>query len=81
MSGETDNADDDDALTFPLGANHRDELSTQSGRELSELTLERIMSGELSPADVSIRFKDEGVVNDSQKKGWFGKLWDKVSPF
>ena len=32
-------------------------------------------------ADVSIRFKDEGVVNDSQKKGWFGKLWDKVSPF
>ena len=32
-------------------------------------------------ADVSIRFKDEGVVNDSQKKGWSGKLWDKVSPF
>ena len=32
-------------------------------------------------ADVSIRFKDEGVVKDSQKKGWFGKLWDKVSPF
>ena len=32
-------------------------------------------------ADVSIRFKDEGVVNNSQKKGWFGKLWDKVSPF
>jgi len=32
-------------------------------------------------ADVSIRFKDEGVVNDSQKKGWFGKLWGKVSPF
>ena len=32
-------------------------------------------------ADVSIRFKDEGVVNNSQKKGWFGKLWEKVSPF
>jgi len=32
-------------------------------------------------ADVSIRFKDEGVVKNSQRKGWFGKLWDKVSPF
>ena len=32
-------------------------------------------------ADVSIRFKDEGVINNSQKKGWFGKLWEKVSPF
>ena len=32
-------------------------------------------------ADVSIALKDEGTVSDAQKKGWFSKLWGKVSPF
>jgi flagellar L-ring protein precursor FlgH len=32
-------------------------------------------------ADVSIALKDEGTVSDVQKKGWFSKLWGKVSPF
>lgn len=32
-------------------------------------------------ADVSIALKDEGAVSDAQKKGWFSKLWGKVSPF
>jgi len=32
-------------------------------------------------ADVSISLKDEGVVSDAQKKGWFSKVWTKVSPF
>ena len=32
-------------------------------------------------ADVSIALKDEGAVSDVQKKGWFSKLWGKVSPF
>ncbi len=32
-------------------------------------------------ADVSISLKDEGVVSDAQKKGWFSKIWTKVSPF
>ena len=32
-------------------------------------------------ADVSIALKDEGIVSDVQKKGWFSKLWGKISPF
>ena len=32
-------------------------------------------------ADVSIALKDEGAVSDVQKKGWFSKLWGKLSPF
>ena len=32
-------------------------------------------------ADASIRFLSKGGVTDSQKKGWFTKVWDKVTPF
>ncbi len=32
-------------------------------------------------ADVSIALKDEGSVSDVQKKGWFSKLWSKITPF
>ena len=32
-------------------------------------------------ADVSIGLKDEGAVSDSRKKGWFSKLWGKITPF
>jgi flagellar L-ring protein FlgH len=32
-------------------------------------------------ADASIRFVSKGVVTDSQRKGWFMRLWEKVTPF
>lgn len=32
-------------------------------------------------ADASIRYVSTGVVTDNQKRGWFKKVWDKVSPF
>jgi flagellar L-ring protein FlgH len=32
-------------------------------------------------ADATIRFVSKGAITDSQKKGWFSKIWDKVSPF
>jgi flagellar L-ring protein FlgH len=32
-------------------------------------------------ADSTIRFVAKGTLTDSQKKGWFTKIWDKVSPF
>jgi flagellar L-ring protein precursor FlgH len=32
-------------------------------------------------ADPSIQFISHGAVSDSQNKGWFTKVWDKVSPF
>lgn len=31
-------------------------------------------------ADLTLRFDGSGSVNDSQKRGWFGKVWDKVNP-
>ncbi|HEY3915875.1 MAG TPA: flagellar basal body L-ring protein FlgH [Verrucomicrobiae bacterium] len=32
-------------------------------------------------ADASIQFLTKGSVSDSQRKGWFTKIWDKVAPF
>jgi len=32
-------------------------------------------------ADASIKFVGKGTVSDNQRKGWFTKIWDKVSPF
>ncbi|HVY71730.1 MAG TPA: flagellar basal body L-ring protein FlgH [Verrucomicrobiae bacterium] len=32
-------------------------------------------------ADVTIKFVSKGGVSDTQKKGWFTKAWDKLSPF
>lgn len=32
-------------------------------------------------ADVTIKFVSRGSVTDASKKGWFNKIWDKISPF
>jgi flagellar L-ring protein precursor FlgH len=32
-------------------------------------------------ADASIQFRSKGTISDSQRKGWFTKLWDKLTPF
>jgi flagellar L-ring protein FlgH len=32
-------------------------------------------------ADATIKFISKGVVSDSQRKGWFQRLWDHFSPF
>jgi flagellar L-ring protein precursor FlgH len=32
-------------------------------------------------ADASIHFVSRGTLTDSQRKGWWNKLWDKISPF
>jgi flagellar L-ring protein precursor FlgH len=32
-------------------------------------------------ADASIQYISHGAITDSQNKGWFTKVWDKVSPF
>jgi flagellar L-ring protein FlgH len=32
-------------------------------------------------ADVTIKFASKGSVTDSQRKGWFIKIWEKVTPF
>lgn len=32
-------------------------------------------------ADATIKIISKGTITDSQKKGWFNKIWDKISPF
>ena len=32
-------------------------------------------------ADASIQFVSHGTITDSQNKGWFNRIWDKVNPF
>lgn len=32
-------------------------------------------------ADATIKFIGKGTITDSQRKGWFMKIWDKVTPF
>jgi flagellar L-ring protein precursor FlgH len=32
-------------------------------------------------ADATIQFMSKGTITDAQKKGWFTKVWDKLSPF
>lgn len=32
-------------------------------------------------ADATIKIISKGAITDSQKKGWFNKIWDKISPF
>ena len=32
-------------------------------------------------ADATIRYTSKGSVSDSQRKGWFTKVWDKLTPF
>ncbi len=32
-------------------------------------------------ADASIQIVSKGTLTDSQRKGWFTKIWDKVTPF
>jgi flagellar L-ring protein FlgH len=32
-------------------------------------------------ADATIRYVSKGTVSDAQRKGWFTKVWDKLTPF
>lgn len=32
-------------------------------------------------ADATIKFVSKGTLSDSQRKGWFSRVWDKVTPF
>lgn len=32
-------------------------------------------------ADATIRFNSKGTVTDNTRKGWFTKVWEKISPF
>ena len=32
-------------------------------------------------ADATIKFISKGVTTDSQRKGWFTRIWEKVTPF
>lgn len=42
------------ARRFPLGKHHREEVKTKSGQLLSEVTLDRVLAGDVSPEDAAI---------------------------
>jgi flagellar L-ring protein precursor FlgH len=32
-------------------------------------------------ADATIKFVSKGTISDNQRKGWFTKIWEKLTPF
>ncbi|MGZ8921392.1 MAG: flagellar basal body L-ring protein FlgH [Limisphaerales bacterium] len=32
-------------------------------------------------ADATIKYISKGTVSDNQRKGWFTRVWEKVTPF
>ncbi len=32
-------------------------------------------------SDASIKYHSKGAISDAQRKGWFTKIWDKLTPF
>jgi flagellar L-ring protein FlgH len=32
-------------------------------------------------ADATVQIVSKGTISDSQRKGWFNRLWDKITPF
>jgi propanediol dehydratase small subunit len=45
---------DSSHFRFPLGRHHREDISTKSGRPLSELNLEQVLQGKVVSEDVSV---------------------------
>ena len=64
---------------------------TAFGGEKQNITLRGIVRPEdvtpqntvfsFNVADAKIQIANKGAVTDSQRKGWFTKLWDKFTPF
>jgi propanediol dehydratase small subunit len=44
----------DRPFRYPLGRNHRNDIATKSGRPLAELDIEQVLSGNVTPDDVSV---------------------------
>jgi propanediol dehydratase small subunit len=41
-------------LTYPLGATGRESVRTASGKTVAEITLDRVVSGQVGPEDVAV---------------------------
>lgn len=64
---------------------------TSFGGEVQDVVLRGVIRNEdvmanntvysYNVADVTINFITRGSITDSSKKGWFTKVWDKLSPF
>ncbi len=65
--------------------------TTSFSGETQEAVLRGVVRGEdVAPnnsvfsynvADATIKYISNGSVTDSQRKGWFLRVWDKVTPF
>ena len=64
---------------------------TESGGETQRIVLHGVVRVEdIAPnntvysynvADATIKFIGKGPISDTEKKGWFTKIWDKLTPF
>lgn len=64
---------------------------TSFGGEVQDVVLRGVIRSEdvmanntvysYNVADVTINFITRGSITDSSRKGWFSKVWDKISPF
>ena len=64
---------------------------TAFGGEMQEIVLRGVVRQEdVSPnntvfsyniSDASLQFISKGTLSDAQRKGWFSRIWEKVTPF
>ena len=69
----------DKPYQFPLGEHHRDDLSTQSGRPLSDLTLEQVLGGDVSPEDVSVNAETLDIQARFARETGYGQVADNLA--
>ena len=64
---------------FPLGENHREEITTRSGRPLSELTLDQVLGGDVLPEDVSVDAGTLEVQAEFARQAGYGQVAENLA--
>ncbi|WP_281985375.1 diol dehydratase small subunit [Thalassorhabdomicrobium marinisediminis] len=71
-------ADPDRPFRYPLGRHHRDEIATRSGRPLTDLDLARVLSGQVSPDDVSVSAETLELQAGFARKAGYGEVAENL---
>ncbi len=67
------------ALRFPLGEHHREEITTQSGRPLTDLTLDQVLGGDISPKDVSVNAQTLDVQAEFARRAGYDQVAENLA--
>ncbi len=70
--------DPDRPFRYPLGQHHRDEIATKSGRPLKDLDLDRILSGQVGPDDVSVSAETLELQAAFARKAGYGEVAENL---